>query len=519
MPAVDPQDLQRIANDLLMKSFDTSLSDEARQAAFKAHAEIKDQAFAAALGNFRAATTKFIDVSARLADAIAGLSSAQAASLDGIVDDIARLHAAVHDEEGMRTTWESSEAFAEVFDDEADLAPGAPTAVLPPPPTGLTALSEPKPVNSRKFADLENEYLQFFAGQAWKSTSNQSAAKGFAERAVKAKDRYQAVGGKLGIPWWFIAGVHLLESSFNFKTHLHNGDSLNDRTFRVPAGRPKQGNPPFAWEASAEDALQGEGLAGLADWSLARALYRWEAYNGFGYRSRGVPTPYLWSFTSIYQKGKFVGDGVFSQTAVSKQCGAAAFLKALIELNAPDVTPAVEVRTEGDGDALEADEAKAAEVVSKDLPNIDGVVSTNHDFKTFFETNLPDVKHFQWHEFLAKGGSHQKNHLNTDPPRELWPNVIPLARVLDRIRAEIGHPIVLTSVYRSPEYNATLKGAAKASQHTQFRAADFMVPGHGGAADWHKVAKKLRDGGLFSGGIGKYKTFVHVDTRGVNADW
>jgi uncharacterized protein YcbK (DUF882 family) len=91
--------------------------------------------------------------------------------------------------------------------------------------------------------------------------------------------------------------------------------------------------------------------------------------------------------------------------------------------------------------------------------------------------------------------------------------------VLDRIRAEIGHPIVLTSVYRSPEYNATLKGAAKASQHTQFRAADFMVPGHGGAADWHKVAKKLRDGGLFSGGIGKYKTFVHVDTRGVNADW
>lgn len=519
MPAVNQQNLQRIADDLLLMIFDSSLPDEVRTAAFQAHEEIKDQAFAAALSNFRVVTVKFIDLSTRLSNAIGSLSAANGQQLSRIQDDIARLHAAIHDEEGMRTTWESNEEFEEVFADEAELAPGAPTAGIPAAPTGLTTLTTPVPINSRSFAELEYEYLRFFAGQTWKSNSAQKSAVEFAKRATKNRDRYEAVGGNLGIPWWFIAGIHLLESSFNFKTHLHNGDSLSARTFRVPAGRPATGNPPFTWEESAVDALRGEGLADLADWSLARALYRWEAYNGFGYRPKAVPTPYLWSFTSIYQKGKFVGDGVFSATAVSKQCGAAALLKALMEINAPAVAPSIEVRDEGDGDGVESDEADAASVVDNDLPNIDGIVSTNHDFKTFFETNLPDVKHFKWHEFLVKGASHQQNHQNTDPPSDLWANVIPLARVLDRIREEIGHPVVLTSVYRSPAYNATLPGAAKSSQHMQFRAADFKVPGHGMAADWHAVVKRLRDGGLFSGGIGKYNTFVHVDTRGVNVDW
>jgi lysozyme family protein len=43
-----------------------------------------------------------------------------------------------------------------------------------------------------------------------------------------------------------------------------------------------------------------------------------------------VPTPYLWSFSSLYEKGKFVADGVFDPAAVSKQCGAAVMLKAVL---------------------------------------------------------------------------------------------------------------------------------------------------------------------------------------------
>ena len=62
-----------------------------------------------------------------------------------------------------------------------------------------------------------------------------------------------------------IAGLHLLESSYNFDRHLHNGDSLSGRTHRVPAHRPETGSPAFWGEASAKDALTVETLDGLAD--------------------------------------------------------------------------------------------------------------------------------------------------------------------------------------------------------------------------------------------------------------
>jgi lysozyme family protein len=103
----------------------------------------------------------------------------------------------------------------------------------------------------------------------------------------------------------------------------------------VPKGRPPVWNPPNDWLSSAVDALQFQKFTGLTDWSVARALYRWEAYNGWGYRRKGINTPYVWSFSNHYTKGKFVRDGVFDPNAVSKQCGTAVMLKAL--QNAGDV--------------------------------------------------------------------------------------------------------------------------------------------------------------------------------------
>ena len=54
-------------------------------------------------------------------------------------------------------------------------------------------------------------------------------------------------------------------------------------------------------------------FADLTDWDLARVLYRWEAY--IGWRSRllySINTPYLWSFSNHYTKGKFVADNVWA---------------------------------------------------------------------------------------------------------------------------------------------------------------------------------------------------------------
>ena len=60
-------------------------------------------------------------------------------------------------------------------------------------------------------------------------------------------------------------------------------------------------------------------------------LFQLEGYNGFGYRDHHptVPSPYLWSFSNHYTRGKYVADGRFSPTAVSQQCGAAVLLKRL----------------------------------------------------------------------------------------------------------------------------------------------------------------------------------------------
>ena len=157
-----------------------------------------------------------------------------------------------------------------------------------------------------------------------------------AKMLVSFRPTYDRLEASLGVPWYVVGLIHGLESNFNFGTHLHNGDSLMHRTVRVPKGRPTHevADPPFAWETSAIDALTLHGLQTQRDWSLPAILYRLEQYNGFGYRIRGIASPYLWSFSDRYIRGKFVADGVFDPTAVSRQCGAAVILKQLVSSQA-----------------------------------------------------------------------------------------------------------------------------------------------------------------------------------------
>ncbi|RVO72913.1 hypothetical protein [Sinorhizobium medicae] len=143
------------------------------------------------------------------------------------------------------------------------------------------------------------------------------------------QQHYRAVERKTGVPWYFIGVVHALEASFNFRGHLHNGDPLTRRTQQIPRGRPPVWNPPSDWESSATDAVAE--FTEDDDWSIPQMLYRFEKYNGFGNRRKGINSPYLWSFSNHYSKGKYVRDGVFDPQAVSKQCGAAVLLKALVE--------------------------------------------------------------------------------------------------------------------------------------------------------------------------------------------
>lgn len=179
---------------------------------------------------------------------------------------------------------------------------------------------------------LRAEYQQLFDSCQIRP-ERQAEVDAAAERALGQRARYEAVAQPLGVPWYVVAVVHSLEASARFDTHLHNGDPLTARTVHVPANRPPTGTPPFSWEASATDALQMARYDRWGDWSVPGILFKWESYNGWGYRNHHpeVKSPYLWSFTHHYLRGKYVADGTFSAPAVSKQVGAAALLRRLAE--------------------------------------------------------------------------------------------------------------------------------------------------------------------------------------------
>jgi lysozyme family protein len=158
------------------------------------------------------------------------------------------------------------------------------------------------------------------------------------------------------VPWYIIAAIHNMEASQKFNGHLHNGDPLTARTVHVPKGRPPFGNPPFTFEDSGVDALRFEKMDQVEDWTLPGALFRLEAFNGFGSRARGLNTPYLWSFSTHYTKGKFVADNQFDPNAVSQQCGAALLLRKMVDAGAfmfpVDVPPSTREQVAAAGAAV-----------------------------------------------------------------------------------------------------------------------------------------------------------------------
>lgn len=157
-------------------------------------------------------------------------------------------------------------------------------------------------------------------------------------RVQRNWSRYEVVSKDSGVPAWVIACLHCLEASFSFGKHLHNGDPLTARTKRVPAGRPKAGEPPFTWEESTLDALEHDGALSQKDWSLGGAFAWLEGFNGWGYQTGAgrESTPpktsaYLWSFTTEYEKGKYASDGKFDRELESEQVGVAALVKGMLQ--------------------------------------------------------------------------------------------------------------------------------------------------------------------------------------------
>jgi uncharacterized protein YcbK (DUF882 family) len=105
---------------------------------------------------------------------------------------------------------------------------------------------------------------------------------------------------------------------------------------------------------------------------------------------------------------------------------------------------------------------------------------------------------------------------NDTPPVELWHRIIATVKVAEVLREHFG-ATTINSAYRSPAYNTAVGGETK-SLHMENNALDVRCA-TGTPPQWAEFLRGKRREGLFTGGIGTYGAFVHVDTRGANRDW
>jgi lysozyme family protein len=178
--------------------------------------------------------------------------------------------------------------------------------------------------------EMRDDYTRRF-GSCAVNPKSKAEVESIVTRIMKHRDRYETVSRATQVPWFVVAVIHNMECSGRFDQHLHNGNPLSARTTDVPAGRPLAGEPPFAWEESAIDALRYDGFDVWREWTIAGTLFKLELYNGLGSRNHGVATPYLWGGSQHYTAGKYIRDHVWSQSAVSTQIGAAVLLRRMVD--------------------------------------------------------------------------------------------------------------------------------------------------------------------------------------------
>lgn len=144
---------------------------------------------------------------------------------------------------------------------------------------------------------------------------------------------YKQVGDELSIPPWVIGCLHYRESDFDFGTWLCNGDPIFDasgtpiKTSHVPQGL----GPCSTWQDAALLSLKNQGWNQGLHWDIVDALENLLLWNGTGYEALIPPinSPYLWSMTNHYSKGKYVADGIYDPNIVDSQAGCAAIIISL----------------------------------------------------------------------------------------------------------------------------------------------------------------------------------------------
>lgn len=183
------------------------------------------------------------------------------------------------------------------------------------------------------FSVLQSEYVGLLASM---TLTRETAINDTAKRLIGFIDanRYKAGCDECGVPQKDASASFEREASSNFRDSPAQGDPIDEVSRNVPRGL----GPYATWVAAQVKAYQIDGLdkIGLQNWTWARSCYEWELFNGFGYRSHGIHSPYLWAGSNIYTRGKYVADGVWSSSAIDAQLGVIPMMYRIAQLR-PDL--------------------------------------------------------------------------------------------------------------------------------------------------------------------------------------
>lgn len=116
--------------------------------------------------------------------------------------------------------------------------------------------------------------------------------------------------------------------------------------------------------------------------------------------------------------------------------------------------------------------------------------------------------HFSRSEFRCKGCT----NVNPCPFYPVDTVDAALITVLEEVRGHFGKPVRITSGSRCLPHNTSI-GGSRRSQHLLHKAADIVVAGVEPQAVYDFLDPS------HGGGLGLYKSFVHVDVRDGKARW
>jgi len=114
--------------------------------------------------------------------------------------------------------------------------------------------------------------------------------------------------------------------------------------------------------------------------------------------------------------------------------------------------------------------------------------------------NIQLSRHFHLKEFECKCGKCKETIVSAEH-----------LRLLQELREHFDSPVLISSAYRCPAHNIAV-GGVTSSQHPKGLATDITVAGVSVKEVW-EYCDKIFDG------LGKYKNFNHIDSRGEKARW